>query len=171
MMTSSFPPTADSAETKLSRPSSRPRSIDRMVSAVFVCCSDNRNATLKQRWWSSSVGATWLLDSAKTSQCPLSAELASEVELPNALHHYRTPTVRAHESTDDYSSSRAILSRSITMAPVSFWTTPFQYIHWASRAKPAIFWSIVVGSCGPIMVVCTRSGRREQAWYTNMLIA
>ncbi|KAF2716388.1 putative NADH-ubiquinone oxidoreductase 9.5 kDa subunit [Polychaeton citri CBS 116435] len=38
------------------------------------------------------------------------------------------------------------------MAPVSFWSTPFQYLHWASRAKPAIFWSIVVGSFGPIMV-------------------
>lgn len=39
------------------------------------------------------------------------------------------------------------------MAPVSFWTQPFAYCHWAARAKPAIFWSIIVGSMGPITVV------------------
>lgn len=39
------------------------------------------------------------------------------------------------------------------MAPVSFWSQPFAYTHWAARAKPAIFWSIVVGSLGPLMVV------------------
>lgn len=39
------------------------------------------------------------------------------------------------------------------MAPVSFWSTPGSYIAWAARYKPAIFWSIVVGSCGPAIVV------------------
>lgn len=39
------------------------------------------------------------------------------------------------------------------MAPVSFWTAPGSYINWAARQKPAIFWSIVLGSFGPIMMV------------------
>ncbi|KAF2159691.1 hypothetical protein M409DRAFT_29853 [Zasmidium cellare ATCC 36951] len=39
------------------------------------------------------------------------------------------------------------------MAPVSFWSAPGSYIHWAARAKPAIFWSIVVGSMGPVFLV------------------
>ena len=39
------------------------------------------------------------------------------------------------------------------MAPVHFWREPLRYIHWAARAKPAIFWSLCVGSIGPIMMV------------------
>ena len=39
------------------------------------------------------------------------------------------------------------------MAPVQFWSTPGLYIKWAARNKPAIFWSIVVGSVGPVMAV------------------
>ncbi|WPH03223.1 nadh-ubiquinone oxidoreductase 9.5 kda subunit [Acrodontium crateriforme] len=46
------------------------------------------------------------------------------------------------------------------MAPVSFWTTPAAYIHWAARAKPAIFWSIVVGSLGPVTLVVAPPIRR-----------
>lgn len=40
------------------------------------------------------------------------------------------------------------------MAPVTFWAAPRQYINWAARHKPAILWSLVLGSCGPLIVVC-----------------
>jgi len=40
-----------------------------------------------------------------------------------------------------------------TMAPVTFWSAPGTYIHWAARYKPAILWSIVVGCMGPVVVV------------------
>ncbi|KAG9597480.1 hypothetical protein KCU77_g5904, partial [Aureobasidium melanogenum] len=40
-----------------------------------------------------------------------------------------------------------------TMAPVQFWSTPGLYVKWAARNKPAIFWSIVVGSVGPVMAL------------------
>ena len=40
-----------------------------------------------------------------------------------------------------------------TMAPVTFWREPLQYFHWAARRKPAIFWSMVLGSIGPVMMV------------------
>ncbi|KAK3115365.1 n19m, NADH-ubiquinone oxidoreductase 9.5 kDa subunit [Teratosphaeriaceae sp. CCFEE 6253] len=46
------------------------------------------------------------------------------------------------------------------MAPVSFWTAPGSYIHWAARRKPAIFWSIVVGCFGPVIVVVAPPIRR-----------
>lgn len=39
------------------------------------------------------------------------------------------------------------------MAPVSFWGGPITYFQWAARHKPAIFWSFVVGSLGPVAVV------------------
>lgn len=47
------------------------------------------------------------------------------------------------------------------MAPVSFFTAPRQYIHWASRAKPAIFWSMILGSMGPVFVVQTIAERQH----------
>jgi hypothetical protein len=39
------------------------------------------------------------------------------------------------------------------MAPVTFWEAPGAYIHWAARRKPAIFWSLVLGSFGPVFLV------------------
>ena len=47
-----------------------------------------------------------------------------------------------------------------TMAPVAFWSNPSLYIKWASRHKPAIFWSLVVGSMGPIMAFTVPPIRR-----------
>ncbi|KAM0718970.1 hypothetical protein Q7P37_006042 [Cladosporium fusiforme] len=38
------------------------------------------------------------------------------------------------------------------MAPVTFWSAPRQYINWAARHKPAILWSLVLGSFGPLIV-------------------
>ncbi|KAK4542532.1 hypothetical protein LTR36_006785 [Oleoguttula mirabilis] len=46
------------------------------------------------------------------------------------------------------------------MAPVTFWSTPGQYIQWAARYKPAIFWSIVLGSMGPVFVAVVPPVRR-----------
>ncbi|KAF2768335.1 hypothetical protein EJ03DRAFT_328373 [Teratosphaeria nubilosa] len=39
------------------------------------------------------------------------------------------------------------------MAPVSFFDKPGQYVAWAIRRKPAIFWSLVVGSMGPVVAL------------------
>ncbi|PSS28047.1 hypothetical protein M430DRAFT_91976 [Amorphotheca resinae ATCC 22711] len=39
------------------------------------------------------------------------------------------------------------------MSTPRFFSQPLRYLHWASLEKPAIFWSIVVGSIGPVMVV------------------
>ena len=30
-----------------------------------------------------------------------------------------------------------------------FWSTPYKYMIWASHEKPAIFYSIILGSFGP----------------------
>ncbi|KAE9365345.1 hypothetical protein N431DRAFT_488533 [Stipitochalara longipes BDJ] len=34
-----------------------------------------------------------------------------------------------------------------------FFSQPFRYLRWAAIEKPAIFYSIVVGSVGPVLVV------------------
>ncbi|ETN40424.1 uncharacterized protein HMPREF1541_04701 [Cyphellophora europaea CBS 101466] len=33
--------------------------------------------------------------------------------------------------------------------PQTFWSSPVRYLRWAMHEKPAIFFSIVVGSMGP----------------------
>ncbi|KAE8349120.1 hypothetical protein BDV28DRAFT_141894 [Aspergillus coremiiformis] len=39
------------------------------------------------------------------------------------------------------------------MSTPQFWSTPLRYIRWASHEKPAIFYSIIVGAMGPVMLV------------------
>jgi hypothetical protein len=39
------------------------------------------------------------------------------------------------------------------MSTPRFFSTPFRYLRWASRERPAIFWSIFIGSLGPPMIV------------------
>ncbi|KAI9822182.1 MAG: hypothetical protein M1826_000536 [Phylliscum demangeonii] len=34
-----------------------------------------------------------------------------------------------------------------------FWRTPYRYLRWAAHEKPAIYYSIVIGCIGPIMMV------------------
>ncbi|MCJ1356831.1 MAG: hypothetical protein MMC33_006827 [Icmadophila ericetorum] len=41
-----------------------------------------------------------------------------------------------------------------------FFRQPLRYLHWASIEKPAIFYSIVVGSIGPVMVFTVPPIRR-----------
>lgn len=33
-----------------------------------------------------------------------------------------------------------------------FWATPLKYIRWASRERPALFWSVVIGGTGPALL-------------------
>ena len=39
------------------------------------------------------------------------------------------------------------------MSAPQFWSTPLRYLRWASHEKPAFFYSIVVGSLGPVFLV------------------
>jgi hypothetical protein len=39
------------------------------------------------------------------------------------------------------------------MSNPQFWSTPLRYLRWASHEKPAFFYSIVVGSLGPVFLV------------------
>ncbi|OIW31034.1 hypothetical protein CONLIGDRAFT_297652 [Coniochaeta ligniaria NRRL 30616] len=41
-----------------------------------------------------------------------------------------------------------------------FWAGPLRYLRWASREKPAYFWSVVIGSLGPISMVAVPPIRR-----------
>ncbi|KAJ5745310.1 NADH-ubiquinone oxidoreductase subunit [Penicillium odoratum] len=39
------------------------------------------------------------------------------------------------------------------MSAPQFWSTPLRYIRWASHEKPAIFFSLIIGSMGPVALV------------------
>lgn len=47
-----------------------------------------------------------------------------------------------------------------TMSKPHFWTTPLRYLRWASHERPAYFWSIVIGSVGPVTMVIVPPIRR-----------
>jgi len=38
-------------------------------------------------------------------------------------------------------------------APFGFYDAPLKYLRWASRERPALFWSVALGCMGPIMMV------------------
>ncbi|KAI9664298.1 MAG: hypothetical protein M1829_005853 [Trizodia sp. TS-e1964] len=42
-----------------------------------------------------------------------------------------------------------------------FWSQPIRYLRWAAHEKPAIFYSIVVGSMGPITLLTVPPIRRR----------
>ncbi|KAF2843207.1 putative NADH-ubiquinone oxidoreductase 9.5 kDa subunit [Patellaria atrata CBS 101060] len=46
------------------------------------------------------------------------------------------------------------------MSQPRFWGTPFSYLRWASHNKPAIFYSMVVGSMGPVFLIAVPPIRR-----------
>ncbi|GIK00216.1 hypothetical protein Aspvir_004236 [Aspergillus viridinutans] len=46
------------------------------------------------------------------------------------------------------------------MTTPQFWSTPLRYLRWASHEKPAIFYSLVVGATGPLMLVTLPPIRR-----------
>jgi len=39
------------------------------------------------------------------------------------------------------------------MSTPRFWSNPLRYWRWAAHEKPAIFWSFVIGSLGPVLAV------------------
>ncbi|KAL4920870.1 hypothetical protein BDW62DRAFT_175456 [Aspergillus aurantiobrunneus] len=46
------------------------------------------------------------------------------------------------------------------MTTPQFWSTPLRYLRWASYEKPAIFYSLVIGATGPVMLVALPPIRR-----------
>ncbi len=47
------------------------------------------------------------------------------------------------------------------MSTPRFFSTPLRYLRWVSFEKPAIFYSIVVGSLGPVFMVVVPPVRRR----------
>lgn len=102
------------------------------------------------------VGATWSrgLISAHLEQQALAS--ATSADCNRAGHAYTAndlhrPLLSLHQRHNTHISQFA-------MAPVTFWESPRKYITWASRHKPAILWALVIGSFGPLIVVCNDSG-------------
>jgi hypothetical protein len=47
------------------------------------------------------------------------------------------------------------------MSTPRFWSTPIAYCRWAAITHPAIFYSIVIGSMGPVFLVAVPPIRRR----------
>ncbi|KAK0655901.1 hypothetical protein B0T16DRAFT_317706 [Cercophora newfieldiana] len=45
-----------------------------------------------------------------------------------------------------------------------FWASPLRYIKWAARERPAYFWSVVIGSAGPVMLITVPPYRRWRGY-------
>ena len=69
------------------------------------------------------------------------------------LHLYHPPNPSQTTQPKPKATNISTPNHSPAMAPVTFWSTPLQYMNWAARAKPAIFWSLIIGSVGPVMLV------------------
>lgn len=48
----------------------------------------------------------------------------------------------------------------MSAATPRFWAGPLRYARWASREKPAYFWSVVIGSLGPVSLFVVPPMRR-----------
>ncbi|KAJ5223618.1 NADH-ubiquinone oxidoreductase 9.5 kDa subunit [Penicillium chermesinum] len=46
------------------------------------------------------------------------------------------------------------------MSTPHFWSTPLRYLRWASHEKPAILFSLIIGTTGPIALVSLPAIRR-----------
>lgn len=177
--TSRLLPAADRAETKLRRPRSRPNVNDRIV----VVCVEyvRREGTRTTTCNSCTPGHTCIswsyvdrpLAPALPSRAIGSAEVERERDRASRLRAHQQageqvehqcappatpppPAVpRPHTPPARPSHHPTHLTHTYpTMAPVTFWAAPRQYINWAARHKPAILWSLVIGSFGPLIVVC-----------------
>lgn len=40
----------------------------------------------------------------------------------------------------------------MTYSTPRFWAQPLHYLRWSARERPAYFWSIVIGTLGPIQI-------------------
>ncbi|KAI9667118.1 MAG: hypothetical protein M1831_001295 [Alyxoria varia] len=45
-----------------------------------------------------------------------------------------------------------------------FWRQPIRYMRWASHEHPALFWSVMIGSMGPVLVIFNRPVRNYMGW-------
>jgi len=39
-----------------------------------------------------------------------------------------------------------------SIAKPYFWSQPFRYLRWSAHEKPALFYSVVIGLIGPVMI-------------------
>ena len=56
------------------------------------------------------------------------------------------------------------------MSYPNFWATPFRYIRWASHEKPAILYSILIGSMGPVTVLLVPPIRKRLGDYDAPMV-
>ena len=56
------------------------------------------------------------------------------------------------------------------MSVPQFWSAPLRYIRWASHEKPAILYSIALGSLGPVVLVVVPPLRKRFGDYNAPMV-
>lgn len=51
-----------------------------------------------------------------------------------------------------------------------FWRQPFRYARWAAHEKPAIFYAIIIGISGPILLTASIPVKRAWGWQPRPAI-
>jgi len=157
--TSNLLPAADNAETKLRRARNRPKKKERIVGEV--CCvvllvGQHRTYVVQAVRLKLRGRLALQRGRSRASALPRRAiGRAGDCQRTDCkraltvIYTSNTTTPLAQISTFSTTTNHHIH----IMAPVTFWAAPRQYINWAARHKPAILWSLVLGSFGPLIVV------------------
>lgn len=72
---------------------------------------------------------------------------------PSSNHTYGPPSQRTLQNPPNPSDKRNRKAKMSALGTPRFCASPLRYIRWASREKPAYFWSVVIGSMGPVLLV------------------
>jgi hypothetical protein len=80
-----------------------------------------------------------------------------ELELQQRARHNKLETRLAHCQSSklvDVYSIGSLLTAADIMSSLSprFFSTPVRYLRWTARERPAIFWSMAIGTLGPVMM-------------------
>lgn len=123
------------------------------------------------------LAAMYVKVEATLLSCPAKASIGRRHGNTSGIHGQVSNSKAGHTNRDNSCSRIAsaqhlpplhnTLTHTTTMAPVTFWAAPRQYINWAARHKPAILWSLVLGSFGPLIVVCQTGRSACRQLYTG----
>ncbi|KAG6156659.1 hypothetical protein E4U35_001969 [Claviceps purpurea] len=77
---------------------------------------------------------------------------------PRPQHHHSECTSKFPNNLES-PDSISTFPNSAMSTPL-FWSTPLRYCRWASRERPALYWSVIIGLAGPVVMVVVPPVRR-----------
>jgi hypothetical protein len=96
----------------------------------------------------------------RTSSTPFPNSLTTRSLLILALQsQIRAPAPLLNHHQPPPSPNQSHTTANMPTIPLTFWNHPLRYLRTAAHEKPAIFWSVVLGSLGPISLAVGRPFR------------